>query len=165
MDSLCPTVGYKLVKMKAELEKKYVPVGNFERQTSHCPTYIAWIILDEARDYFRTEISEDYADKFARRVEVVFANNPCWQRRYSGGRGRDYLLMTMRHWLAGVLAMKQPALFRDLPDSFKWGRRLPAWSLAYERPKQVAAPKVAAKKTRAARRAGGFVHGGDLLLP
>ena len=26
--------------------KQYVPTGNFERQTSFCPTYVAWQVLD-----------------------------------------------------------------------------------------------------------------------
>jgi hypothetical protein len=45
--------------------KIYAPVAEFERQTSYCPRkaaprggplYLAWRILDEARDYFRTPI-------------------------------------------------------------------------------------------------------------
>jgi hypothetical protein len=35
------------------------------------------------------------------------------------------ILMFMRHWLAGVLAKESPALFRDLPESFKVGHPLP----------------------------------------
>jgi hypothetical protein len=35
-------------------QKNYAPVTPFERQTSHCPLYVAWLVLDEARDYFRT---------------------------------------------------------------------------------------------------------------
>ena len=37
-------------------QKIYAPVTEFERQTSYCPLYLAWRILDEARDYFRTPI-------------------------------------------------------------------------------------------------------------
>jgi hypothetical protein len=33
--------------------------------------------------------------------------------------------MSMRHWLAGVLARERPALFRALPESFKVGHPLP----------------------------------------
>jgi hypothetical protein len=32
--------------------------------------------------------------------------------------------MSMRHWLAGVLARERPALFRALPESFKIGLEL-----------------------------------------
>ena len=37
-------------------QKIYARVTDFERQTSYCPLYLAWRILDEARDYFRTPI-------------------------------------------------------------------------------------------------------------
>ena len=35
-------------------QKIYEPVREFERQTSYCPLYLAWRIVDEVRDYFRT---------------------------------------------------------------------------------------------------------------
>jgi hypothetical protein len=108
--------------------KKYVPVGRFEQKTSYCPLYLAWHILDEARNYFRTPIPEAFADKLARRAEVVFAHQPSWQRRFKSQHGRTAILMIMRHWLAGVLARERPALFRDLPESFKVGQPLPPHS-------------------------------------
>jgi hypothetical protein len=70
----------------------YAPVTPFERQTSHCPLYLAWRILDDpssqcfdaikARDYFRTPIPEAFADKLAHRAEAVFARHPFWQRQF-----------------------------------------------------------------------------------
>ena len=105
--------------------KIYEPVREFERQTSYCPLYLAWRILDEARDYFRTPIPEAFADKLACRAEAVFAHHPFWARKYQSARGREYILTSMRHWLAGVLAKERPALFRDLPESFKIGHPLP----------------------------------------
>src|SRR4051794_819895 len=83
--------------------KRYVPVRNFERHTSHCPTYLAWQVLDEARDYLRAPIPERCADKLARRAEAVFAKHEFWQRKYRGAKGREWLLVSMRHWLASVL--------------------------------------------------------------
>ena len=96
-------------------EKIYEPVREFERQTSYCPLYLAWRIVDEARDYFRHHKSlpssgcatfshlmgEGLADKLARRAEAVFAHQPFWQRKYQSARGREFILMSMRHWLAG----------------------------------------------------------------
>ena len=105
--------------------KLYEPVREFERQTSYCPLYLAWRIVDEARDYFRTPIPEAFAAKLAHRAEAVFAHQPFWQRKYQSARGREYILMSMRHWLAGVLARERPALFRALPESFKIGHPLP----------------------------------------
>jgi len=153
--------------------KQYVPVGNFERRTSHCPTYLAWLVLDEARDYFRTEISENYADKLAQRAEMVFANHPFWQRKFQSAAGREHLLSGMRHWLAGVLAKEHPALFRDLPDSYKVGAPLPGKPRSSGRK---SAPSSQSRFTSAATvsRAGSrgrsphhptshFVHGCELL--
>jgi hypothetical protein len=122
--------------------KRYEPVREFERQTSYCPLYLAWRIVDEARNYFRTEIPESYARILARRAEAVFAHHPSWARKASPRAGtrkalvgfrrsqtaateREFILKFMRHWLAGVLARERPALFRALPESFKVGHPLP----------------------------------------
>jgi hypothetical protein len=172
-------------------QKIYEPVREFERQTSHCPLYVARLVLDEARDYFRTNwvpspgsrkghlirpadtltrshslarpsrafasqipfadsqaaqvspsdaekadpMGEGLADKLAQRAEMVFANHPFWQRKFQSAAGREHLLSGMRHWLAGVLAKEQPALFRALPDSYKVGAPLPPQPLS--RPKKI----------------------------
>jgi hypothetical protein len=98
----------------------------------------------KARDYFRTPIPEAFAYKLAHCAEAGFARHPFWPRKASprGGRrrtlqaaqfqsqrGRDALLTSMRHWLAGVLAKENPVLFRDLPESFKLGQPLPVHTL------------------------------------
>jgi hypothetical protein len=129
--------------------KIYAPVTDFEWATSYCPLYLAWRILDEARDYFRTPIPETFADKLAHRAEAVFARHPFWSRKatprdgrrrtsqaaqFQSQRQREFILMFMRHWLAGVLAWERPALFRDLPESFKIGHPLPDHSLTRLRP-------------------------------
>jgi hypothetical protein len=88
--------------------KIYAPVTDFERQTSYCPLYLAWRILDEARDYFRTPIPEAFADKLAHRAEAVFAHHPFYQRQFQSARGREAILTSMRHWLAGSLSSVVP---------------------------------------------------------
>ena len=106
-------------------------VGEFEKQTSYCPLYLAWCIVDEARSCFRTEIPGSYAAKLARRAERVFAKQPFWQRKLrfrqseAAAANREFILKFMRHWLAGVLARENPVLFRQLPESFKIGHPLP----------------------------------------
>ena len=183
---------YEPAISKAEGQRLNAEAGQFEKATSYCPLYLAWRIVDEARDYFRTSwvpspgtgtrkkhlirpadtfspsdaekaclMSEELADKLARRAEDVFAKSTLssakwrrgngrggasskplspalspfggarvkrtfWQRKYQSARGREYILMSMRHWLAGVLARERPALFRDLPESFKVGLEIPA---------------------------------------
>ena len=56
-------------------EKRYELVREFERATSYCPLYLAWRILDEARNYFRTEIPHLRRQSLARRAEAVFAKH------------------------------------------------------------------------------------------
>ncbi|MGA2178563.1 MAG: hypothetical protein ABSH15_03155 [Verrucomicrobiota bacterium] len=138
------------------MERKiYEPVGHFERATSYCPLYLAWRILDEARDYFRTPIPEAFATKLAHRAEAVFARHPFWQRKFQFQRGRNAILTAMRHWLAGVLAKKRPALFRDLPESLKVGHPLSSQPLSR--------PKPIRRTSSLSRPAIRFVHGSELL--
>jgi hypothetical protein len=150
--------------------KIYAPVTDFERATSYCPLYLAWHILDEARDYFRPPIPEAFADKLARRAEAVFAHQPLWQRKYQSARGREFILMSMRHWLAGVLARERPALFRALPESFKVGHPLPQKprsSGSESAPSSQSRFSSAATVSRAGSRGRSphrrFVHGCELL--
>ena len=178
--------------------KRYEPVREFEQQTSYCPLYLAWIIVDEARDYFRTPIPEAFADQLARRAEAVFAHQPFWARKASPRAGsrkasnfaeasmdrspragtrqqfeyrrqREFILMSMRHWLAGVLARERPALFRALPESFKVGLELPekrpggAAAPPYQKPKTVGLTCRSASKSGLSRPANRFVHGCELL--
>jgi hypothetical protein len=42
-----------------------------------------------------------------------------------GWRGRENLLMFMRHWTAGWLKRERSALYNKLPYSFANGQRLP----------------------------------------
>jgi hypothetical protein len=66
---------YALAIPKAEGQRLKAEVSQFEQKTSYCPLYLAWRILDEARDYFRTPIAEAFADKLAHRAEAVFARH------------------------------------------------------------------------------------------
>jgi hypothetical protein len=159
--------------------KIYEPVREFERQTSYCPLYLAWRILDEARDYFRTPIPKAFADKLARRAEAVFAHQPIWarkaapragQQQFQNQRQREFILMFMRHWLAGVLVRERPALFRDLPENFKIGLELPekrpggAAAPPYQKPKTVGLTCRSARTSRCDVSAKPhFVHGCELL--
>jgi hypothetical protein len=166
-------------------QKIYAPVGDFERATSYCPLYLAWRILDEARDYFRTPIPEAFADQLARRAEAVFARHPFWQRQFQSQRGRDAILTSMRHWLAGslssvaahcegrMLAKERPALFRDLPESFKVGQPLPQVprTVAAVCDRRIASENLRTRRSqnaattvlRKSRPVSRFVHGCELL--
>ena len=150
--------------------KIYEPVREFERATSYCPLYLAWRIVDEARDYFRTEIPESYARKLARRAEAVFAHHPSWAReatprgpagarqQFQCQRQREFILKFMRHWLAGVLARENPVLHRQLPESFKIGLELPPGAHG------VARPTIGSQGRSPHQPIRRFVHGCELLM-
>ena len=61
-----------------------------------------------------------------------------------------------RHWLAGVLAKERPALFRDLPESFKVGHPLPQRMVGTPRCGVLTPQRDVPTKPR-------FVHGCELL--
>jgi len=76
----------------------------------------------------------------------------------------------MRHWLTGVLAKECPALFRDLPESFKIGLELPEKRLGgatappYHKHKMVETPRCGVRTSRRdVPTRPRFVHGCDLL--
>jgi hypothetical protein len=72
--------------------------------------------------------------------------------------------MTMRHWLAGVLAKERPALFRALPDSFKLGHPLPSYPVAAVCDRRTSRNYKTRRSQSAATSAKLlFVHGGELL--
>ena len=153
--------------------KIYEPVREFER-----PPVIVRCIWPGAswmrRVIIFDPIPEAFADKLAHRAEVVFAHQPSWarkatprarsrkatpragsQQQFQCWRQREFILKFMRHWLAGVLAKENPALFRDLPESFKVGHPLPAHSILQKR-----APLPRAERENHRQR---FVHGCELL--
>ena len=132
-------------------------------QTSFCPLYLAWRIVDEARHYFRMEIPESYARRLACRAEAVFAHQPFWQRKYQSARGREYIMMSMRHWLAGVLARERPALFRALPESFKIGLALPEYRGRARSPLSADGKANIGRRARSDAPHHRFVHGCELL--
>jgi len=69
-----------------------------------------------------------------------------------------------RHWLAGVLAKEQPALFRDLPDSYKVGHPLPCRPVAAVCDRRSRSNFKARRSQSAATTAKlHFVHGCELL--
>lgn len=142
-------------------ENIYPPVTRFERRTSHCPVFVALLILDEVRNYFWTDLPENLADELAARAEVVFARNARWRKKFQGRHGREYLDMFMRHWLSSALFKRKSPLYRQLPESFKMGQQLPITPLA--RKLAQSRVKTIRRKSSMSRRGSRFVHGCELL--
>jgi hypothetical protein len=159
--------------MKTEPEKKYPPVGPFEKATSYCPLYIADIIVHEVSCYFRVRLPDRLADALAERAARVFAHQPLWRKRIQGRNGYGWLKGFMRHWLASALATERPALSRALPDSSKTGRPLPETHqpvaavhdrrMAGKELKVRRSPSAATTVLRRHQSVSHFVHGCELL--
>ena len=122
---------------------------------------MAMVILDQLKNYFWAELPEDLADEVAQKAEIVFAGNERWRRKFKGRRGREYLVMFMRHWFSAALFKRQSPLFRQLPPDFKIGRPLPEISL----PRQLgkSSPKKARRRSVKPPRLKLYVHGCELL--
>ena len=153
-DSHCPAEWDRLSQKK---QKIYEPVREFERQTSYCSLYLAWRIVDEARDYFRTELvpSSGLATRKRHLIRPAacghllpigcgegIGRQTCPTRRGRvcqaslpaapvSKRARTRRILTiMRHWQAGVLAKENPVLFHRLPVSCKIGNPLSETEMA-----------------------------------
>jgi energy-coupling factor transporter ATP-binding protein EcfA2 len=88
---------------------------------------VAESICDEAGRYLGVCIPRKRAHWLTEKAEVCFQRNPRFRKqiRSAGNSGMGYLRMYMRHWLASILALERPDLYRALPDSFALGRALP----------------------------------------
>lgn len=107
------------------------PLSEFERLTCMDPYFAADHILNEVRGYYWVDLPAYLEEELASRAVTVFARNQRLRKRFQSAEGPDYLRMFMRHWLASLLGKHKHPLFRELPDSFKWGQPLPGVSPAY----------------------------------
>ena len=66
------------------------------------------------------------ADMLARKAERIYSasNHKRFTKviRSAGNKGRDYLYMFMRHWMAGVIHSRYPGIWPYIPDGFKIGQ-------------------------------------------
>lgn len=140
-------------------------LARFEKQTCINPYFAADLVLHGVCMYFWVNLPAHLEQQLAERAVKVFTHNKHWRKKIQSERGPDYLRMFMRHWLAGLLRQQGHPLFRELPDSFKWGKPLPSVSLADQRQPQSPLPKTVRKAPRRKFTSGCFVHGWELLLP
>ena len=84
-------------------------------------------VLDEAAVLVGRPLPERFAARLAHRARRVYAHSDSFRRlvRGSGDRGRDWLHVFLRHWLAALLHEDRPALCRRLPPAFANGLPCP----------------------------------------
>ena len=99
-----------------------------ERDTPLMPEAIAESVCAEAGQFLDEEMPARYVAWLAAKAERCYsARHRHFYKlmRGSGNAPRDWLYVFMRHWLANLLGLERPDLYRCLPPEFGNGRKLP----------------------------------------
>lgn len=82
---------------------------------------------EEVQVWMGTALPSRWVRELVGYANTVYAHNERFRRRINGkgNRGRDYLWVFMRHWLAALLRRHKPDLFARLPASYCIGHALP----------------------------------------
>lgn len=91
-----------------------------ERDTPILPQVIARSVCEEVTVWLGSPLPTQWVSELGGRADTIYAHNERFRRRIrgDGNRGRDYLRMFMRHWLAALLKQRRPDLFARLPASY-----------------------------------------------
>lgn len=98
-----------------------------ERDTLLTPEWVAECVVQEVERFLKTELRENFAERLAARAYHLYPRHKHFHKGLNrpGNRGRESLLMFMRHWTAGWLKRERYALYKKLPWSFAQGLKLP----------------------------------------
>ena len=102
-------------------------VPQIERDTPILPDFIARCVHEDASAWLNEPLPRRWIRELAARANTVYPHHERFRRkiRGRGNRGRDYLWMFMRHWLAALLDEHRPHLYARLPASYANGEDLP----------------------------------------
>ncbi|HEY5345978.1 MAG TPA: hypothetical protein VIK62_06500 [Verrucomicrobiae bacterium] len=98
-----------------------------ERDTLLTPEWIAESVVQEVERFLKAELPENFAERLAAKAHHLYPRHPHFHKGMNrpGNRGRENLLMFMRHWTASWLRRECSALYKKLPYAFANGQRLP----------------------------------------
>lgn len=98
-----------------------------ERETMLVPQWIAESVVQEAERFLKADLPDNFAERLAARAEHIYPRHKHFKAALNrpGNRGRENLLMFMRHWTAGWLKRERNPLHKKLPYLFGMGRQLP----------------------------------------
>jgi len=98
-----------------------------ERDTLLTPEWIAESVVQEAERFLKTDLPSTFAKRLAAKAHHLYPRHKHFHKGMNrpGNRGRENLLMFMRHWTAGWLKRARNPLYKKLPYSFGNGQRLP----------------------------------------
>jgi hypothetical protein len=99
----------------------------FERETMLTPEWVAESVVSEVERFLKAELPENFAERLAAKAHHLYPRHKHFHKGMNrpGNRGRENLLMFMRHWTAGWLKRARSPLYKKLPWSFGNGQRLP----------------------------------------
>ena len=98
-----------------------------ERDTLLTPLWVAESVVQEVERFLKADLPEGFAERLAARAHHLYPRHKPFHKGLNrpGNRGRENLLMFMRHWTAGWLKRERNPLHKKLPWSFGNGQRLP----------------------------------------
>ncbi len=97
-----------------------------ERDTLLTPEWVAECVVQEVERFLHAELPENFAERLAAKAHYLYPRHKHFHKGLNrpGNRGRENLLMFMRHWTAGWLKRERNPLHKRLPYSFGMGQRL-----------------------------------------
>ena len=98
-----------------------------ERDTLLTPLWVAESVAQEAERFLKADLPPNWARRLAAKAHYLYPRHKHFHKGLNrpGNRGRENLLMFMRHWTAGWLKRESYALFKCLPRSYAQGKQLP----------------------------------------
>ena len=91
------------------------------------PEWIAESVVSEVERFLNADLPDNFAERLAAKAHYLYPRHKHFHKGLNrpGNRGRENLLMFMRHWTAGWLRRERYTLYKKLPYSFANGHRLP----------------------------------------
>jgi hypothetical protein len=91
------------------------------------PEWVAESVVQEVERFLNARLPDDFSERLAAKAHYLYPRHQHFHKGLNrpGWRGRENLLMFMRHWTAGWLKRERNPLHKKLPYSFGMGRRLP----------------------------------------
>ena len=98
-----------------------------ERETMLVPQWIAEGVVQEVERFLNADLPANFAGRLAAQAQHLDSRHKHFHKGMGrpGNRGRENLLLFMRHWTAGWLKRERYARCKKLPWSFGDGQRLP----------------------------------------
>ena len=98
-----------------------------ERDTLLTPEWVAESVVQEVERFLMADLPANFAERLAAKAHYLYPRHRHFHKGMNrpGNRGRENLLMFMRHWTAAWLKRERNPLYKQLPSSFGMGQRLP----------------------------------------